>query len=125
MQLTTAVHQPAQENPPRETQLVPESEEADQKHATAESFFCVFGLLQAGQQGGFMPPKRYPACMKPAGHSGRRSASEKRSIISNSFPQSAQRYSYKGIGLFLFHSYQDEIVISNKKVFHYAFLLII
>jgi hypothetical protein len=73
MQLTAAWHQPAQENPPQETQLAPESEEANQKDATAESFFCVFGLSQAGQQGGMKPPKRYPACMKPAGHSGRRS----------------------------------------------------
>jgi hypothetical protein len=100
------VDQPAQENPPRGAQLLPpESEAADPKDATAESFFWVLGLSQAG-------------------HPGRRSASEKRIIISNSLPQSEQRYSYKGMGRFLFHPRQDEVVISNKKAFHHAFLFI-
>jgi hypothetical protein len=98
--------QPAQENPPRGAQLLPpEADAADPKDATAESFFWVLELSQAG-------------------HLGRRSASEKRIIISNSLPQSEQRYSYKGMGRFLFHPHQDEVVVLDKKAFHHAFLSI-
>jgi hypothetical protein len=69
---------PAQENPPRgeqlELELAPELEEAAPKAATVESFFWVLELSHLGQ-------------------AGRRSDSEKRSIISNSAPHSLQRYS--------------------------------
>jgi hypothetical protein len=77
------VVQPAQEKPPPEPQLLlleedvaPEKPEANA--ATVDSFLWVSLLWQAGQ-------------------TGLRSTSEKRTIFSNTTPQSLQRYSYKGI----------------------------
>jgi hypothetical protein len=72
---------PAQLKPPRGVQDEPleKPESPDENEATVESFLRVFWLWQPGQ-------------------SGRRSASEKRTIFSNSNPHSLQRYSYKGIG---------------------------
>jgi hypothetical protein len=73
---------PPQENPLLVPQLLPEVlEEADDpfpNEIVVDSFFRVLGLLQCGQAGSW-------------------SASEKRSVFSNSVPQSLQRYSYVGM----------------------------
>jgi hypothetical protein len=58
-----------------------EFDDAVPKETTLESFFCVFWLAHFGQ-------------------AGRRSASEKETLFSNSSPHSVQRYSYKGISDF-------------------------
>jgi hypothetical protein len=74
---------PPQENPLAVPQLLPKVlEEVDdpfpKEIATVDSFFRVLGLLQCGQAGSWL-------------------ASEKRSVFSNSVPQSLQRYSYVGM----------------------------
>jgi len=58
--------------------LEAEEDPVPKETATVDSFFRVLGLLQCGQAGSWL-------------------ASEKRSVFSNSVPQSLQRYSYVGM----------------------------
>jgi hypothetical protein len=76
----------AQVKPPLEPQLLPVEAPLPlfelNSEAKDEIFFFVFGLWQAGQAGFWL-------------------TAEKLTIFSNSFPQSLQAYSYKGMGILL------------------------